>query len=507
MKSHFLNLILILFLIPGISNGQQKSTIRGKVFTDSNSNGIFDNSEKGIKGVCVSNGKEVVQTNENGDWELEKRGNEPVFIIKPAGFAVKVNHILIPQHFIPVNEYNPSKFNFPLIRQNEIGKFKTLFFGDTQARGMKEVNYIFRDVVEELIGTDAVFGVSLGDIVADDPELMDDVAAGIAQIGIPWYNIFGNHDSDRNAKTNDERDVTFEKYFGTSTYAFEYGEVAFIGLNNIFFKPDGKYISHFTEEQLEFVENYLRFVPNNKLVVLMMHSPIVACDNRGKMYSLLEKWEHTFSISGHVHEQINLFIDEKMGWNGKTPHHHLINATVCGSWWCGLKDETGIPHATMNDGAPNGYSVITFDGNKYSVQFKAARRPESYQMNIYLPDEIEKSALDTTKVLTNVFAGSVKSKVEMSIDNGEWIKMDTIQTIDPDCLRMHQLSPFLNEKVNGQPLDEVFGYNMDYPSKSHHIWQAILPKDIALGTHRLTIRTTDMYNQTSVAHRIFRVKM
>jgi hypothetical protein len=126
-------------------------------------------------------------------------------------------------------------------------------------------------------------------------------------------------------------------------------------------------------------------------------------------------------------------------------------------------------------------------------------------MNIYLPDVIEKNALDNSKVLTNVFAGSVKSKVEMSIDNGDWIVMDTVQTIDPECLRMHNLSTFLNEKVNGQPLDDVFGFAMDYPSKSHHIWQAQLPKNISPGTHRLTVRTTDMYNQTYIDHRIFRV--
>jgi hypothetical protein len=499
-------LFLFLVLSPRFSQGQQKTMIQGKVFLDSNSNGIFDKTEKGIKDVCISNGKDVVQTNENGEWKIEKRGNEPVFLVKPSGFGVPVNQIQIPQHFISGKESNPSEFNFPLVPQNENSKFKALFFGDTQARGMKEVNYIFRDVVEELIGADAAFGVSLGDIVADDPELMDDVAAGIGQIGIPWYNIFGNHDNDRQAKTNDERDETFKKFFGPSTYAFEYGEVAFIGLNNIFFKPDGKYISHFTENQLAFVENYLEVVPKNKLVVLMMHSPIVACDNREEMYKVIQNHEHTFSISGHVHEQINLFVDEKMGWKGETPHHHLINATVCGSWWCGLKDETGIPHATMNDGAPNGYSVITFDDNKYSVQFKAARKPADYQMNIYLPDVIDTSALDTTKVLTNIFAGSIKSKVEMSIDKGDWIAMDTIQTIDPECLRMYNLSPFLNEKVNGQPLDEVFGYKMDYPSKSHHIWQAQLPKNILPGTHRLMVRTTDMYNQTYIAHRIFRVR-
>ncbi|HSO87300.1 MAG TPA: metallophosphoesterase N-terminal domain-containing protein, partial [Draconibacterium sp.] len=372
MKSIFFIHFFLLILVTAFSTAQMKTAFRGRVFLDENANGRLDNNENGVKGICISNGKDLVQTNEKGEWQIESTHKKSVFMIKPAGFTVPVNQHQIPQHFNQSNSSTSSIINFPLVKQNESKKFSALFFGDTQARGEREMNFIFHDVVEELIGTNAAFGVSLGDIVADDPEMMDDVAAGIAQIGIPWYNNFGNHDSDRDAKTNDERDDSFERFFGPSTYAFEYGQVAFIALNNIYFEPDGKYKSHFTEDQLAFVENYLKVVPKTKLVALMMHSPIVACDNREEMYNIIQNREHTFSISGHVHEQINLFIDEKMGWKGKTPHHHLINATVCGSWWCGLNDETGIPHATMNDGAPNGYSVINFDGSTYNVQFKAA---------------------------------------------------------------------------------------------------------------------------------------
>jgi len=503
MKSIFHLSFFALFLMSLSLTAQEKTTFRGTVFLDENANGIIDKHEKGFKGVCISNGKEVIQTNQKGEWEIFAENPESIFLIKPSGYKVPVSEIQVPQYW---NKSQGGEINFPLIKQAEKKQFDALFFGDTQARGMKEVNYIFHDVVEELIDSKAAFGVTLGDIVADEPEMMDDIAAGIAQIGIPWYNIIGNHDNDRDAKTNEDRDNTFEKFFGPSTYAFEYADVAFIGLNDIFFKPDGKYVSHFTDRQLDFIKNYLQFVPENKLVVLMMHSPIVACDNREAMFSLLENRPNPFSISGHVHEQLNLLVDEKLGWKGKTPHHHLINATVCGSWWCGLKDETGIPHATMNDGAPNGYSIISFNGNKYSVKYKAARRPADYQMNIYLPDALTKTMADTTHVLVNVFAGSEKSVVEMQIDNGNWIKMENFRTIDPEILRMHQLSPFLDAKVNGEKLDDIFGYSMDYPSVSTHIWKTQFPKGIEPGTHKITVRTTDMYNQTYTAHRIFSVK-
>ena len=41
----------------------------------------------------------------------------------------------------------------------------------------------------------------------------------------------------------------------------------------------------------------------------------------------------------------------------------------------GAPDERGIPHTTMRDGAPNGYSIFTFDGHKYDIEFRAAAPP------------------------------------------------------------------------------------------------------------------------------------
>jgi len=499
--------ILFLLFAPLVLNANEIGILQGIVFSDTNQNGIPDFGESGIAGVCVSNGKTVVQTDASGKWELPAGNMNSVFVIKPAGYEVPLNQDYIPQHYYLLEKGKSSeKIHFPLYPVDENDKFSVLFFGDTQARGLREVNFIMHDVVEECMETDAAFGVSLGDIVADDPNLFAEVSQGIGHIGIPWYNIFGNHDHDRDEKRNENKDKTFRRFFGPSTYAFEYGQVAFIGLNNVFFNEKGKYHAHLTDDQLLFIENYLSFVPEEKLVVLMMHIPLVRIDTRNRLYEILRNRKHTFSISGHVHEQIHVFVDEEMGWKGPDAHHHLINATVCGSWWCGLHDETGIPHATMNDGAPNGYSIVTFNGNEYSIQFKAARRPADYQMNIYLPDEMSQNELDTANVLVNIFAGSSRSKVEMRVGkNDEWIPMQKVATIDPECLRMHRLSPFLDTEIDGQTLEYVFGYKMDYPSISTHMWLGKLPEKLQPGTHLVTVRTTDMFQQTWTGHRIFRI--
>jgi hypothetical protein len=62
--------ILVFFMIPFLLFGGEKGNLKGLVFSDTNHNGILDSGEPGIAGVCVSNGKEVVQTDANGKWEL-----------------------------------------------------------------------------------------------------------------------------------------------------------------------------------------------------------------------------------------------------------------------------------------------------------------------------------------------------------------------------------------------------------------------------------------------------
>jgi hypothetical protein len=514
-------LTIVLFCVfQNLAHAQNLAS--GIVFQDTNNNGLFDKTEVSLSGICVSNGVEVVRTGKDGKWSLPCGDDTGFFVIKPAGYMTPVTTDMIPQHYYmhkpggspslqvagmaPTGPL-PKSINFGLRPQKEQKNFKALIFGDTQARGLTEVNYVTHDVVEECLGTDAVLGISLGDIVADDPNLFKEINESISQIGIPWYNVFGNHDFNRGAKDDHFSDETYERFYGPSTYAFEYGQVVFISLKNVYFDSEGKYKSHFTDQQLSFVKSYLSHVPENKLVVLVMHAPIISCDNRKGMFDILKDRPHTLSVAGHTHTMAHVFADEKMGWFGKNPHHHFINATVCGSWWCGIKDETGIPHATMNDGGPNGYSEIAFDGNSYSIKFKAARRPADYQMNIYLADDIQQAALDTTSLLVNVFAGSPRSKIEMSIDNGpQWTTLEYNPMRDPGIAAMQVYNRFLGSNINDTTLNTIFGWEMDKPAIARHIWKGRLPKGLKPGTHRVTVRSIDMFGQVSTGQRIFRVR-
>lgn len=480
--------------------------VEGIVYLDKNQNLVRDAGEEGLENVLVSNGRDVVKTNQKGEWELELTDKNSLFVIQPSGYVVPVNDAMVPQHYHVLSPASGSP-EFPLwIDTEHSDSFEALLFGDTQARGIKEVNYVMHDVVEELIGSNARFGVALGDIVADDPELFDEISQGIGKIGVPWYYVFGNHDHDRGVKGNEGAEDTFVKNFGPSTYAFQYGKACFVSLNNVDFKDEGGYKAHFSADQVEFVSQLSHQLPDDYLMVLMMHIPIVACDNREDIFRTLEKREYALTIGGHTHTLINAFLDEEYGWKGSQPHHMFINGTVSGSWWCGIKDELGIPHTTMNDGAPNGYATIRFDGNQYSIRYKAARRPADYQMNIYLPDDISLAEADTTQVLVNFFNGTSRSKLRMRVDDqSDWMTLEQTEARDPANMKLHELSPILDLEFKGESLDETLGWKMDYPSKSRHFWKGKLPSGLKPGTHLLEVQATDFYGQTFTAHRIFRI--
>ncbi len=489
---------------------------RGTVYHDRDRNGVFDAGEQGVPGVCVSNGRDVTRTDGQGRWTLPVNDDTILFVVKPAGWGVPVDKDNLPRfHYIHKPQGSPpldppgveptgplpASIDFPLYVRREPRRFQAIFFADPQARGMREVNFIAHDVVEELIGSDAAFGVTLGDIVADDVGLFDAINGAVGRIGIPWYSVFGNHDTNRDARDDRYSDETFERVYGPPTYAFEYADVAFIALDSVYVKSEGGYEGRFTADQLTFVRNYLSTVPMDRLVVLMMHIPLHRCRNGRELLALLADRPHTFSISGHAHEQSHHFLGEEYGWSQPEPHHHLVNAAVSGSWWCGVFDELGIPHATMNDGAPNGYSIVDFDGNRYSIRFKAARRPADYQMNIYLPDEVESAETGSVEAWVNVFAGSERSRVEMRVgDEGEWIPLERTPERDPACQRMYEQTADISVE-----LEERFGWKMDPPSVSSHIWKGTLPDRLPEGTHGVTVRTRDMFGQEYTAHRILRV--
>lgn len=500
------------------ASSETPPTARGVVFDDRNGNGVRDRGEDGIGGVLVSNQREVVTTDRRGQWELPADDDTIFFVIKPEGWMTPLNHHNLPQfHYVhkpggsPLLRFAgvaptgplPGSIDFPLHRQREPKEFRAVFFGDPQPRDQQEIDYIARDVVEELIGTDAKFGVTLGDILFDDLSLFEANNALIGLIGIPWYNVIGNHDLNFDVATDRDSDETYHHHYGPNYYAYEYGPVVFVALDNIHWggaKPEGSgtYTSLLGGDQIAFVRNLLSHVPREKLLLFMMHIPLYGTADREELFRLIEDRPYTMSISGHTHWHAHRFLGEAEGWRGKEPHHHVVNVTVSGSWWAGEPDESGIPHTMMRDGAPNGYTFLNFDRQKVVVDYKVARRPADYQMNVLAPEEVTAAEAPDHFVHVNVFNGSEKSKVLMRIGrDGDWLPLAKVDEEDPYFLKLKQ-------QEKDRP--ELLGRALPEPMKSHHLWKTALPAGLPAGEHLISVQTEDMYGRVFHASRSLRIK-
>ncbi|MDI9639983.1 calcineurin-like phosphoesterase family protein [Kamptonema cortianum] len=495
-----------------ISIIEPASVATGYVFEDTNRNGVRDRGERGITGVYVSDQDQVTKTDRQGKWTLPVKSNDVVFfVVKPRNWMTPVDQHQLPKFYYSHKPEGspkqkvagveptgplPASIDFPLHRSQEPNQFEALVFGDTQTRNVKEVEYLRKDIIEPIIGkTKARFGMTLGDIVFDDLTVLDPIVKAVSLLEMPWYNVLGNHDINFDAADDADTDETFQRWFGPNYYSFDHGPVHFVVMDNVHWTiPEGaergSYIGKFGERQLAWLREDLKTVPMNRLVVFAMHIPLTSTTDRQDFYRLIESRPFSFSVSAHAHFQEHHFIGEGQGWKGKEPHHHLIHVTACGSWWQGSLDPMGIPHTQMRDGAPNGYSLFRFDGNQYSIHFRAARRPDDYQIQIHAPDEVEFAASHSITLYANVFAGNERSKVEYRVgDSPFWKPMAMTSEPDPLYVAMHEADKTLTSPLRPLPA----------PMNSPHLWKATIRTVLTPGIVPIHVRTTDMFGQTFYA--------
>jgi len=483
-------------------------TAKGAVFEDADRSGKRGPSSRGIPDVMVSNGRDVVKTGADGSWSLLPEGTPQSLGLRFAGIA-------------PTGSL-PDSIDFPLRKQDEPTAFNVVLFTDTQPESLAEVGYIRDDVVAQTAGVAAAFGITHGDVMFDDLSFYARYNNIVGTIGLPWYNCCGNHDMNLEAPDNTHSRDTFQRTFGARYHAFQYGGTTFFILDNVEYlgtdpsKPNGfgKYRGRFGADQLTFVRNVLANVPRDSLVVVSHHIPlktnqgtdpaIANIDNRDFL-AAISTHTHTVSFSGHTHTNEHWYLGADDGYTAGGTHHHHVLAAVSGSWWSGPFDERGIPIALESDGSPNGFHILSVDGNRYTTTLVPARDPSKSQMRIVLDSQlhradpevlkdfhtgtlltgpIARSATGSTRVVVNLFDGGPKSKVSMALgqDNKPM-----------EMKRVIRRDPFV---------DEVYARNMDTKKPwvnsdpSTHIWQATLPANLPEGAYRVTVTATDEFGRS-----------
>lgn len=501
-----------------------QDSVRGYVFEDINGNGKKERREKGLAAVAVTNGREVVLTDEDGKYTLPLKGEAIISVIKPSGYQVRTNSQNQPQFFYnhkpggsPASEFKgveptgklPRSVDFALAASEEPEAFTTLLFGDPQPYTQQEVDFFSRGIVSEVAGIQGVaFGLSLGDLVGNDLDLFNPYIKAVQAVGIPWYNLMGNHDLNFDAGEDHLSDETYEAHFGPANYAFNYGKVHFIILDDVLYPDprDGKaYWGGFREDQLDFVENDLQFVPKDHLIVLAMHIPLsepggdaFRDEDRNRLFELLSPFPNTLSLSAHTHIQKQDLLGKESGWLQEKPHHHYNAGTTSGDWYSGKLDENGVPDSTMRDGTPKGYAFIKFDGNQYTIDYKVAGESKDYQIKIFAPKVVAKGRNTQAGIYANFFMGSQDDKVLYRIDGGEWKEMQKVEEFDPSY----------SLKVSEWDITEELmpGRRSSNPVISTHLWRGKIPTKLEVGEHKIEVKATDMFGRTFTAESSYRLE-
>lgn len=405
-------------VIPGSSGGD---AIHGVVFDDRDGDGRRQQGEAGVPGVLVSNGLEVVRTDADGAYALPVRDDMDLFVIQPSGWTVPVDERSVPDFSythkpggsparlrfggLPDTGPAPERVNFPLRRAIEDqDSFTCAAIGDSQVYSNHEIDQ-FRDsaiadlVVRENGASDCM--VYLGDVVGDDLGLLPRLLEVGSVVGLPQWAVPGNHDVDFDATDDQHSMDSWRNLWGPAYYAFEVGEVLFVGLDNVVYPCtvvdaalpgrevciNGRsptYNARVTQTQMTWLGNLLAHTPGDRLVVLMHHIPLVSytsahspihqTDNAVQIHALVAG-RPALSLSGHTHTLENHDPGQHFaGWQdmvgvGPLPFRHIVAGAASGRWWQGDFGIDGTAMAITDLGEPKGVLMVDFNGADYAERY------------------------------------------------------------------------------------------------------------------------------------------
>ena len=498
MSTHTINVFLIAFLSFLISHPivAQQQTVKGKVYHDVNANQKLDEGETGLNRVAISNGRDVVLTDKNGNYSIPVDEDGIVFLMKPSGFIPKLSENFIqtahvfnkpngsPElHFEGVKPNTIDEIvNFPLYENKNEDALKIGILGDIQTKTIDDVYYFSKVVSQKMMDNSYDFIVALGDITYDNLRLFKPIKEVLSKTESPLYFIYGNHDRNYDAKQLEHRDETYEQNFGPSYFAFDYGDHTFIALNNIYPLPHHQYKALIDDKQMEFVANYLKTLPKDRAIHLLMHIPLEQVKNLNEFSRLFKNHPNVDAYAGHTHIQFFETISEDKGWNLKEPIEELVAGAVCGSWWHGTKDSFGVPQSMMQDGTPKGFWELDLFPGKKDLIYKVSE-PDNRQMHIWTPFDFDREIIDfnSDEIIANIYAGNIDTQVEIKIGDSDWAPMNYFKGIDPFYKRLFTLQK-MGIGVNENTI------NIGRPRESRHLWNYSIPDSLPSGIHLIQVR-------------------
>ena len=371
---------------------------------------VGDTAGNPVEGVVVSDGFQCVATDAGGVYEMKRdAAAEYVCYSVPAEFKIRTGHDGYPDFYVRLDTSQQKiRQDFTLERLAGVERnFRLICIGDPQPAKAEEATRFEREAMVDVRRTATAsavpcYGVALGDITGEKPDLLAGVRRSLGTAGIPVFALPGNHDK---YKVDDAtpRDASYFRYtMGPVDYSFNRGDVHIVSMDNIIHEcqESAGYTGGFSAEQYEWLKQDLSYVPKDKMVILCVHIPF-----RNSKYAyydevleLLSQYKYATIMSAHTHSNIN-HIHTK---NGKEIFEH-VTGTSCGAWW---------RSTVCTEGTPIGFGIYRIEGAAMKEwNYKSVQHGEDFQIRLYRGSDKFTGGGDASYYFSKKNAGQIVANI------------------------------------------------------------------------------------------------
>ncbi len=485
--------------------------------------GVVESAEGPIAGVVVSDGKEVVTTDEKGVYQMKSdKSTGYVFISVPSGYECALNGAF-PDHYrklvssvsVPENQ----SFSLAKVDQNN---YKVLFLGDmhlaNRAKGgtaSNADNTQFKGIAKDINSYVAsnsgkrVYAITLGDMtwdlywyscnfdLAEYKKLLNEQLKGLAV-----YHTIGNHDNDMNAIGQFNAKNPFAVNVAPPYYSFNIGGVHYVVLDNIDCEKyvgggdanrDNQVAGKIYAPQFDWLKKDLAYVDKSTPVVVTMHVPVYSDSKPGAFTARLYSQEvlsafagyNVHYVTGHTHRNYNVL----PGNSGNTAnvHEHNVGAICSDWWWSGAKTPG---YLMAPDGTPAGYAVWDVTGKDFKYIYKTAGKGEDFQFRSYDLNSLSFSESDVEGGVSSKFSGDFtnmiadyrgtgKNEVLINVWNYNTNWTVSVKTADGKDLNVNHVSAYDPLHIYANVFKRWSSKDTSKPigstTKDHHFFKVVAP--------------------------------
>lgn len=477
---------------------------------------IKDTSGKAVQGVVVSDGYNCTVTDANGVYQLERyKKARFVFFSTPSGYEINTtedNNPIFYERIVHKNIADRHDFTLTPLAAPE-DDFTLLCIADPQCGSTADITRYVNESIPDIEATvedyaakgKPVYGITLGDIVFDTPDLWSNMKEAMSGLNLTIFQTIGNHDHLKTEKSDDKAIENFEAQFGPTNYSFNRGNAHIISMDNVIYHGSGSgastnYNGGITDLQLEWLKQDLSYVDKDKLVILCAHIPFRGGTsvtdeshlNHANVLNLLSEFAEAQIMIGHTHYQQKY----NHSVNGKTIREH-IHGAVCGGWWASNM---------CVDGTPNGYGVYEVSGSTVkSGYYKSTSKDADYQLRAYSAKQVFGKSGSTTFgwaansstfnnekcIVANIWNSDTNWTVTLLQDGADVGTMTRVTTYDYWAYAYHVL--YCNKSVGdtwGKNLSHFYYGNLKTGTPETADFE-IVAKDALGNTYRSSTLQTD----------------